>query len=789
MLGFLYFYRPLFLGETLFFRDLLYDFIPQKRLLIEFFQQGEWPLWDIYRHGGQPYFADPNNSVFHPVNMLFFLFPFFRAFNLFIVLHALLSLTGVYFFSRTIKLSPISSLVASMIYGFCGYSLSLINLFGRFLAMAYLPFLFLFWHAWLQEQKRRWFLLTVVFGVLQVLSGAPEVNVISMLSLLGWTLMYGYRHVPLSRKCLTWIALGVFIIGISSIQLIPTLEMLRHSSRGSGMDYEEFSSSSLPPKRLPELFVPNFSGYIDFLPYTEHYWGVALTDGSDYPYILNIYFGCIALVLGILGGISPRGSHLLSRKLRIGLLVVFLGSIILSLGRSLPFFRSLYHSIPLMSLFRYPIKFLLAGLFPIAVLTGYATEQYFGNHTATSGKRQKRSKPLFTGLWTLTAGFCGITFLLVFSHDFANRFHEFFFQQQDGEIMIQSVRQSLLHASVMLFVFTLLLHYRYLTPRNWQSWGVAFLVAADLLSAGVRINITAPTDFFTDRPPSVQTVEQHIRKGRLFRTENPEDIQLYAPSNEVVWGYRWNLETLNNYLGAFYHIPVLFHDDYVGLGNKRLMQLKSAVKLLPWRQKRPLLSASGVTTILTSERLDTEGIQYVTTIPNRSDAEFHLYQNTQALPRIAFITNLKIVHSDDEALQAMLAPDYDPLQHVVLQAIDKIPLSQGQATGEHTSCPSARFVIHHRTNSLQEFSVSTQCSGYLVFSEPFYPGWTARIDGKNAEIIPANLAFSAIFLSAGEHTLVRSYQPKSLLAGMLSSLIFCGLLGTFCWRVQREDKR
>ena len=77
LLAILYFYRPLFLGETFFFRDLMYDFIPQKRLLMDFFQRAEWPLWDIYRHGGQPYFADPNNSVFHPANIPLFSFSVF----------------------------------------------------------------------------------------------------------------------------------------------------------------------------------------------------------------------------------------------------------------------------------------------------------------------------------------------------------------------------------------------------------------------------------------------------------------------------------------------------------------------------------------------------------------------------------------------------------------------------------------------------------------------------------------------------------------------------------------
>ena len=71
--------------------------------------------------------------------------------------------------------------------------------------------------------------------------------------------------------------------------------------------------------------------------------------------------------------------------------------------------------------------------------------------------------------------------------------------------MFQSLRQSLLHTSVMLGVFTILTHYRRYTPKNWQGWGLVFLVVVDLFAAGIRVNITASEEFFTDRPPIVQT--------------------------------------------------------------------------------------------------------------------------------------------------------------------------------------------------------------------------------------------------------------------------------------------
>ena len=117
--------------------------------------------------------------------------------------------------------------------------------------------------------------------------------------------------------------------------------------------------------------IPNFFGYVDQLPFETYYWGYILRDGYDYPYMLNIYFGAVTLLFGLFGGLDPRRDTLLTRPLRRMLLGVFAAAALLSLGRFLPGFKLVYR-IPMITLFRYPIKFLLAGLLPFSLLAGYA---------------------------------------------------------------------------------------------------------------------------------------------------------------------------------------------------------------------------------------------------------------------------------------------------------------------------------------------------------------------------------------------------------------------------------
>ncbi len=807
ILGMVYLYCPVILNETFFFRDVGYDFVPQKQLFVEIVKQGKFPLWDVYRHGGQPYFADLNNSPLYPTNLLYGVLPFFKAFSINILLHLLCALGSAYLFARVIGLGVPASAATAILYGFNGYFLSLINLHGRFLAMALLPLLMLAWHlALLNLTKRRWFVLTAIVGVCQVLAGAPEVNVFSMLLLAGWAFFYPYPRQSFLRKMLVWILLVVAILGISSIQLIPTLEMSALSTRGAGIEYAVFSQWSLYPARLGELLIPGFFGYADTLPFNEYYWGGNLGD-SGYPYILNIYVGCAALILALVGGLAHGKSQVLPRNLRRFLIGTFLVSLLLSSGRYLPFFHAMY-ALPFVTLFRYPIKFLMAGLFPLSLLAGYAVHRALSVPAALPAKGRHQFD-------MLTVSFAGATFGLgIFSGffstspTFVRRFFEIFFQRAPGEIAYQSLKSSLLHALAVCFVITVLLVYRRVKQYSWQRWLFVGVIAVDLLSAGQRINFYAPETFFTNIPPVVNRIRQFIGDGRLFRTQDPLPSMIYvepqdvfpAPPNHTMWLYRWKLEVLDKYLASYYKIPVIFHQDYDLLAQKYLVVLTKAIEQLPWKQRVPLLSAGNVTTILSGDTVAAPGVQRVAAIPNRGRVPLMLYKNQRAMGDTALVATWKMAASDGEALTWMQAEGYDPRKQVVVQtpepslfsflqpAISSSPIPGAGPDSCQKSSEDTLTQIESTTLS-DRYRVVHACDEFLVFSDPFYPGWSVSVDGTPVPVVRANLAFSAIFLPKGTHEIVKSYRPYSYLVGIISSL-FAGLGGLFLimWNKEKYGK-
>jgi hypothetical protein len=164
------------------------------------------------------------------------------------------------------------------------------------------------------------------------------------------------------------------------------------------------------------------------------------------------------------------------------------------LGRFFPFFSFLYQHIPLMALFRFPVKFLSAGIFPFALLVGYASEVHFGDLKSTE-QGTPPSPPQGGGPSSKFLGFLwGIAVILMLfvitfwlSDDFSLRFQEFFFKQS-GDMMRQGIGTSLTHALAIWLLMTLLYQYRRLRRTPWQIWILACILLLDLLIAGKHVN-------------------------------------------------------------------------------------------------------------------------------------------------------------------------------------------------------------------------------------------------------------------------------------------------------------
>jgi hypothetical protein len=746
-----FFAAPLFLGETFFFRDLSLFALPQRMRLVELVRTSGIPLWDPYLHGGQPFLANPSNLALYPTGLLYLILPAVTALNWEIVLHYLLCAFAAYWLSRTLGFAPLSSLIAGVAFTLCGFTLSSANLLNRLLAMPHTVFLLLFFHLFFLEKRTRWFLGAVASGALVILAGSVEFLLLAMALAFGWTLAYQYPPGSLRPRArvVAWLVLGLSILGVAAIQILPGLEVVGQSRRGSGLEFESVTKSSLDPRRLPEFLVPGFLGPTNRLVETD-YWGSRLEEG--YPIVLSIFFGVPVLVLALIEGVA-RADDRLPRRFRHFLLVAAGASILLALGRFALFTPAVYRAMPFASVFRYPIKSLAAAVLPMALLAGGGAERVLrgGFSEERWGRRAAACLLAAAGLGVVLSA------ALRAGGTFASAFGRFFFGSAPGGKGLTPLALPLLHSALAAFVLALLLIARRAGTRPWLPAALAGLVIADLAVGGRSVNGFIPRALLTSEPSIVPVVRRNLAGGRLFRDHTPENSSLIAPSNEIFWRFLERRDTLDFYFGNAFNIPVIFHVDFDGLAQRRLIRLTSLISTLPWDRRLPLISAGNVTAILSAEELSVPGLERVAGLRSHSNLPFFLYRNSTAAPRAGFVSTSAFVSSETDAVKAVLSRGFDPRRHVVLE---------GRGAAVHAgSCAGSNVEEIERRPASWAGRVTAACDGYLVFAEPFYPSWITSVDGLPKPAIRANVAFSAIAVPAGIHNVSRVYRPTSVAAG------------------------
>ena len=107
-----------------------------------------------------------------------------------------------------------------------------------------------------------------------------------------------------------------------------------------------------------------------------------------------------------------------------------------------------------------------------------------------------------------------------------------------------------------------------------------------------------------------------------------------------------------------------------------------------------------------------------------------------------------------------------------------------------TNDSTARVVLTKYEPNNMTYTVSSTKGGVVVFSEVYYPGWTATIDGQPAELGRVNYILRALNVKAGKHEVVLDFHPTSISTTetiAYAALIF--LLIAICVAIYSEKKK
>ena len=116
------------------------------------------------------------------------------------------------------------------------------------------------------------------------------------------------------------------------------------------------------------------------------------------------------------------------------------------------------------------------------------------------------------------------------------------------------------------------------------------------------------------------------------------------------------------------------------------------------------------------------------------------------------------VHYVDNANQELDMTGQLPLRHEAV-ADKKFQQQLGEAVVQDTS--SVVRITAYEPNKLT-YDVNSGKGGVIVFSEIYYPGWTATVDGVEQELGRVNYVLRALQVKPGHHEVVLSFFPKSI---------------------------
>ena len=122
-----------------------------------------------------------------------------------------------------------------------------------------------------------------------------------------------------------------------------------------------------------------------------------------------------------------------------------------------------------------------------------------------------------------------------------------------------------------------------------------------------------------------------------------------------------------------------------------------------------------------------------------------------------FIDKIQYVNNANEEIDAIGQVDLQ--QTAIVDSKFKEAL-KGVNEGYKDSLSTIRLTSYEPNQLVYE--TSSPQDGIVVFSEIYYPGWTATIDGKPTDIARADYILRAMNVPAGKHTIEMRFDPQSL---------------------------
>ena len=142
------------------------------------------------------------------------------------------------------------------------------------------------------------------------------------------------------------------------------------------------------------------------------------------------------------------------------------------------------------------------------------------------------------------------------------------------------------------------------------------------------------------------------------------------------------------------------------------------------------------------------------TVMTLTNGALALVEFNDALPRAGLYANWRSGLSDQEVLTILPQKTWNPRREVLI--IDKIPDPENADSNATVMAASYNDYDPKRIVLSTEAKTST----VLLLNDKYHPAWKVAVDGKPAKLLRANYLMRAVYLPAGNHQVVFSFEPS-----------------------------
>ena len=688
-------------------------------------------------------------------------------------------LLGFYILLRAFDFRQMLAALGSIVWAFSTYFLIIIAAghYWKVMALAYLPPM-IAGIVLAYRGKYLWgFVVTAIFAALEVQANHVQMTYYYLFIILAMIVAYlvdairKKQMAHFAKATAVCAAAAVIGICINLSNLYHTWEYSKESMRGkselvkknsanqtsSGLDRDYITQWSYGVDETWTLLVPNAKGgasvpmvmnetamehadnnYLPIYQQIGQYWGEQ--PGTSGP----VYVGAFVLFLFVLGLFIVKG------PMKWALLAATILSILLSWGRNfMPFTDFFLDYVPMYAKFRTVASILVIAEFTIPLLAMLALKRIVDDPQVL---KEKFNYAVVS--FAVTAGACllFIFFPGMFDYISSSEMHALsqFPADQLQPLLnnLTEMREAMFTADCRRSLFIIcagcVLLYLYVRGKMGKQWLVAIVAVVCLLDLWSVNKRYLNDGMFVEKSQRDQPIVKTATEDQILRDTSLDYRVLNLASNT------FNENETSYYLKSIggYHPAKLRRyqeviDAYI---SKEMQKLYPAVaKAQGDMTQVPGDSIFPVLNMLNTKYfiLPLEGGQ---TVP---------VQNPYALGNAWLVD--KVTYVDNANAELDLVGKVDIRHEAVADKRFKETIGEG-VKQEGTSLVK---ITKYEPNQLT-YEVESQKGGVVVFSENYYPGWTATVDGKDVDVARVNYILRAINVAPGKHTVQLSFFPTTV---------------------------